>query len=422
MTNDDPSAAKERGATSAGEAPAKRVLFVDTDQKVLDGLKQKLDSLHTEWLMAFSASGQEALGKLAATQFDVLVTRADLPGMGESDLLTEVLQRFPDVVRIALTDTVEQDVVRSATAHQYLLKSCNAPTLKSTLDRALLIRGMLASPGLRELVSRIISLPSLPAVHTQLIASLDNPELSSREVGDIIAQDVAMTAKILQIANSAFFGLYRYVASPAEAAVYLGVDTIRALTLSTGAFTALQTTGLAQSLISQLQHHSTITGIVASAIAKAENLPKKACDSAMVGGLLHDVGKLVLAANCPQEYEVVLNTVKKDGVACYEVERQMFGATHADIGAYLLYLWALPDLVCKAVAYHHTPADYSTTTFTAAAAIHAADALEHELTGVSDFSGGVSIDMNYCTMLGLAARVPEWRRICKKQLDKEEES
>jgi|SRR5579871_245025 len=422
MNTDDPSVAKEPSATPQDDSPAKRILFADADQKVLDSLKKRLDTLNTDWAMAFTTSGKEAFDKLNAAPFDVLVTRAELAGVGGSDLLTEVMQRFPDIVRIVLTDTVEQDVVRSATAHQYLLQSCNAASLKSTLDRALQIRGMLALPGLRELVSRIISLPSLPAVHTQLIASLDNPELSSRELGDIIAQDVAMTAKILQIANSAFFGLYRYVASPAEAAVYLGVDTIRALALSTGAFTALQTTGLAQSLITQLQHHSTMTGLVASAIAKAENLPKKNCDSAMVAGLLHDVGKLVLAANCPQEYEVVLSTVKKDGVACYEVERQMFGATHADIGAYLLYLWALPDLVCKAVGFHHSPAEHSTTTFTAAAAIHAADALEHELTGISDFSGGVTVDMNYCTLLGLAGRVPEWRRLCKKQLDKEQES
>ncbi len=139
-----------------------------------------------------------------------------------------------------------------------------------------------------------------------------------------------------------------------------------------------------------------------------------------MGGLLHDVGKLVLAANCPEEYEVVLNTVNKDGRPCYEVERQMFGATHAEIGAYLLYLWALPDLVCKAVAFHHNPGEYSATAFTGAAAIHAADALEHEVTGSTTFSGRVSLDMNYLTMLGLTARVPEWRRLCQKQIDKEE--
>lgn len=410
--------------TRSADAATKHVLFVHADQKVLDSLKRTLEAMRTEWQMAFSRTGDEALQKLAAGPFDVIVAGIDVPGTGDAELLTEVMQRYPDIVRIVLSDTVEQDtIVRSAaTAHQYLLKSCNSAMLKSTLDRALNIREMLAEPGLRELMSRIVSLPSLPAVHTQLVASLDNPELSSRELGEIIAQDVAMSAKVLQIANSAFFGLYRYVASPTEAAVYLGVDTLRALTLSTGVFSAFQSLGSVQVLVSELQHHSMRTGMVASAIAKAENLPKKVCDSAMVGGLLHDVGKLVLAANCPEEYEVVLNTVKKDGKPCYEVERRMFGATHAEIGAYLLYLWALPDLVCKSVAFHHNPADYSPTTFTGAAAIHASDALEHEFTGSWDSSGRVGIDMNYITMLGLAARVPEWRWLCKKQIDKAEES
>jgi putative nucleotidyltransferase with HDIG domain len=410
--------------TRAADTATKRILFVHADQKVLDGLKQTLEGMRAEWQMGFSRNGEEALQKLANGPFDVIVAGMDLHGMGGAGLLTEVIQRHPDVVRIVLSDNVEQDVIvrSAATAHQYLLKSCNSATLKSTLDRALHIREMLALPGLRALMSRIVSLPSLPAVHTQLVASLDNPEMSSRELGDIIGQDVAMSAKVLQIANSAFFGLYRYVASPTEAAVYLGVDTLRALTLSTGVFAAFQSMGSTQSLLAELQQHSMTTGLVASTIAKAEKLPKKVCDSSLVGGLLHDVGKLVLAANCPDEYDVVLNTVKKEGAPCFEVEQQMFGATHAVIGAYLLYLWAMPDLVCKSVAFHHNPADHSATTFTGAAAIHAADALEHESTGSTEHSGRVSLDMNYITMLGLAARVPEWRRLCKKQIDKDEQS
>jgi putative nucleotidyltransferase with HDIG domain len=413
-----------REETRAADVATKRILFVHADQKVLDGLRQTLEGMRAEWQMGFSRSGEEALQKLANGPFDVIVAGMDLPGMGGSALLTEVIQQHPDVVRIVLSDTVEQDViVRSATtAHQYLLKSCNSATLKSTLDRALNIREMLALPGLRALMSRIVSLPSLPAVHTQLVASLDNPEMSSRELGDIIGQDVAMSAKVLQIANSAFFGLYRYVASPTEAAVYLGVDTLRALTLSTGVFAAFQSLGSTQSLLAEMQQHSMTTGLVASAIARAEKFPKKVCDSSLVGGLLHDVGKLVLAVNCPHEYDVVLNTVRKDGTPCFEVEHRMFGATHAEIGAYLLYLWAMPDLVCKSVAFHHNPGGYSATAFTGAAAIHAADALEHESTGSTAHSGRVSLDMNYITMLGLAARVPEWRRLCKKQIDKDEQS
>src|SRR6266851_1369508 len=393
--------------------PLKRVLFVDDDQNILDGIKRTLHSMRGEWQMAFSASGEEALKKLEESEFDVIVTDMRMPGKNGSELLAEVLERYPSMVRIVLSGTVEHDLVlRSAkTAHQYLVKPCDANTLRATLDAALRIRELIILAELRSLVSRVTSLPSLPSVHAKLVESLENPEISSREMGEIIAQDVGMTAKLLQLANSAFFGLYRYVASPSEAAIYLGLDTIRALTLSTGVFSAFHKSGAAGLFIGQLQRHSMKVGMVANIIAKRESLPKKGCDSSLIGGLLHDVGKLVLAANCPKEYDDVLAVARKDGAACHEAERQAFGATHAEIGAYLLRLWGLPDEMCKAVAFHHKPADCSATSFTAAAAIHVADALEHEVEGAPDPACRADIDMNYLNSITLVDHVPEWRRL-----------
>jgi putative nucleotidyltransferase with HDIG domain len=276
------------------------------------------------------------------------------------------------------------------------------------------IRKMLVSPKLRTLISTVTSLPSMPAVHTRLVESLANEEISSRELGEIIAEDVGMTAKILQLANSAYFGLYRYVASPSEAAVYLGVETIRALTLSTSVFSIFEKTRLTHFFIERLQRHSVVTGLLAHAIAKAEGLPRKISDSSLVGGLLHDVGKLVLATNCPKEYSDVLASVSKDGVTSHAAEQEIFGATHAEVGAYLLWLWGLPDTVCNAVAFHHNPAEERASTFTAPAAINVADALEHERSDSSDSVCRMNVDMNYLATLGLADRLPEWRRICEK--------
>ena len=393
--------------------PLKRVLFVDDDQNILDGLKRTLHSMRTEWQMAFSATGEEALKKLEESEFDVIVTDMRMPGMNGSELLTEVLQRYPSMVRIVLSGTVEHDLVlrSAATAHQYLVKPCDAATLRATLDTALRIREVLISPKLRSVVSRVTSLPSLPSVHAKLVESLENPEISSREMGEIISQDVGMTAKLLQLANSAFFGLYRYVASPSEAAIYLGLDTIRALTLSTGVFSVFQESGAAELFIGQLQRHSMRVGMVANIIAKRESLPKKICDGSLIGGLLHDVGKLVLAANCPKEYDEVLAVASKEGIACHERERQAFGATHAEIGAYLLWLWGLPDEMCKAVSFHHKPADCLETSFTAAAVIHIADALEHEVEGAPDPTCRADLDMNYLNTMALVDHLPEWRRL-----------
>ncbi len=398
------------------EEKSKRVLFVDDDQKVLDGLKQTLDGVWAGWQVAFSTNGQDALKKLDASEFDIVVTDMRMPGMSGSELLAEVLERHPNVVRIVLSGNLEHDLaLRSATtAHQYLVKPCDAATLRGTLDAALRIRSMLISPKLRRLVSRMTSLPSLPSVYANLVKSIEQEDISSRELGEIIAQDVGMTAKILQLANSAFFGLYRYIANPCEAAVYLGVDTIRSLTLSSSVFSAFQNSGVAESFIAQLQRHSMTTGVVAHAIAKAQNLPKKVCDSALIGGFLHDAGKLVLVANYADQYYGVLAVARKEKLPCHEVEWRVFGSNHAEIGAYLLWLWGLPDSVCKAVAYHHKPAECSATTFTAAGAIHVADALQHEMDGLPDSAFRADLDMNYLASINLAERIPEWTNICKK--------
>lgn len=404
-------------AASAVETGIKRVLFVDGDPSALARIEQTLQDMPGDWQMAFSPTAQRALRQLEEGDFDVIVTDMQMPDMDGFELLSEVLRRYPGMVRIALSSTVKTDrAIRSANpAHQYLPKPCDAATLRAALDTALRIREMLVSPKLRTLISRITSLPALSSVHTKLIESLGNAEISSRELGEIIAQDVGLTAKTLQIANSAFFGLYRYIATPTEAAVYLGIDTIRALTLSTGVFAAFRHTGLTPVFIGQLQRHSVSTGIVAQAIANAENLPKKACDGSLVGGLLHDVGKLALAANCPKEYGDVLAVAGSGGISFNEMEQQVFGATHADVGAYLLWLWGLPESVCQAVAFHHRPAESSARDFDAAGVIHVADALEHERSG-----SRVDIDMSYLTGMGLAEHLPEWRGLCSKHSDRQE--
>ena len=405
-----------------GKPSKRRVLFVDDDQEVLDGLKNTLLGMRAGWEMTFTTSAKDALHKLDEREFDVIVTDLHMPDMNGFDLLTEVLRRHPETVRIVLSATVKQDLgIRSSNAaHQYLAKPCDAATLRTALNTASRIRELLLSPKLRSVISRITSLPSLPSVHTKLIESLADPEISSRDLGEIIAQDVGMTAKVLQIANSAYFGLYRYIASPAEAAVYLGVDTIRALTMSAGVFSSFQHTGLPSAFIGQLQRHSMTTGMVAQAIAIAEGLPKKMSDSSLVGGLLHDVGKLILAASWPKEYADVLAAAGKEGVCSFDMEHEVFGATHADIGAYLLWLWGLPDAICSAVAFHHKPAECSDKAFTVAGAIHVADALERERAFSPDSGRRTQMDMNYLTALGLADRVPEWRRICNRYAERAE--
>jgi len=207
------------------------VLFVDDEPLVLQGLKRMLRGEREAWTMRFATSGREALGLLEREAFDALVTDLRMPGMDGEQLLNTVKDRHPHMVRIVLSGGMNQassfKTVRCA--HRYLAKPCDAEALKSALSQALALRRWVDDHRLRELLARLESLPSLPEVYAELLAEIQAPNSSFRRVGDLIARDVGMTAKVLQIVNSAFFGLARRILSPQDAVAMLGYDTLKAL-------------------------------------------------------------------------------------------------------------------------------------------------------------------------------------------------
>src|SRR5579872_4509989 len=205
----------------------KRILFVDDEPKVLDGLKRMLYTFRRDWEMVFVTSGQEALTQLSSSNFDVVITDVRMPEMNGIELLAEVRERHPQVVRMVLSGAADQELTISSVtvAHQYLAKPCEATRLRETVDRALNLRVMLEDPALQKVVSRIHSLPSIPTVYRQLMEAVQSPDTTPKEIGGIVAQDVAMTAKVLQLVNSSFFGTTRQITRPTEAVIYLGTST-----------------------------------------------------------------------------------------------------------------------------------------------------------------------------------------------------
>jgi putative nucleotidyltransferase with HDIG domain len=381
----------------------KRILFVDDEPRILEGLKRMLYPLRNEWQTEFASNGRDALRILSESEFDVLVTDVRMPDMSGIELLQEVVKQFPQVVRMVLSGTADQEItLRSVTlAHQYLVKPCDAATLHATVERAFRLRSMLEDPALKQLISRIRSLPSIPAVYTKLLEALRNPEVTPKDVGIIIAQDISMTAKILQLVNSAFFGISRHVTNPQAAAIYLGIDTLRALTLTISVFSLFDSQVSSAFSIQALQDHSVGVGTLAREIAKSMKMSKAAIDDAFTGGLLHDVGKLVLATNYREQYEDVIRLRCEAGVSAAAAELEIFGTSHAQVGAYLLWLWGLPDPVTDVVARHHSPVTEETATPGPVIAVHVADALVNH--------AAASLDMEWLKQLGLGDRLPEWQ-------------
>ena len=191
----------------------KHVIFVDDEPLVLKGLARLLHPLRTEWQMTFVTSGAQALEAMTATPFDVLVTDMRMPGVSGSALLAEVSNRYPDTIRIVLSGMCDREEALStvAGAHQFLAKPCDADLLRKAVERAFTVKNDLAKGALKNFISRITSLPSPPSLYNSLIEAAQDPMVSAQRIGSIVAQDIAMTSKVLQLVNSPLFAIRRTV-------------------------------------------------------------------------------------------------------------------------------------------------------------------------------------------------------------------
>jgi HD-like signal output (HDOD) protein len=394
------------------------VLFVDDEPNVLDGLRRMLRSVRDEVEAEFASSGNEALAILDGRKFDVIVTDMRMPGMDGAELLNHVTVLFPHVVRIVLSGQCDQEsVLRTVgSAHQFLYKPCSADTLLATIERARSLSRLLSSERLRALAMRIGALPSLPSVYVDLTRELRAEEPSIQRIGNLIATDVAMSAKILHMVNSAFFGLPREVGNTTQAAAMLGTETIRALVLSVHVFGNADDDRIPGLSLSGLMTHSAAVAVLAKRIAQVESGDRAISDCAFLAGFLHDVGHMVLASHLGCRYADARQLAESAGMPTWLAERSMLGGSHAEVGAYLLGLWSLPSHVVESVAFHHRPSECpGHTAFSALGAVHIAEVLERERDGTGQ-DQHLELDDTYINALGLGSRVTAWRDI-RDELD-----
>jgi putative nucleotidyltransferase with HDIG domain len=390
-----------------------RVLFVDDQPNVLAGLRRMLRGLRDDWEMQFAESGDEALTLMAESPFDVVVSDMRMPGMDGSRLLSEVMTRYPGTVRIILSGQADQkSVLRAVTpAHQYLSKPCDAETLKATIARACSLKGTLGQESLIHLVSQVTTLPSMPHVYTKLLEELQSENASVKAVAELIAQDVGMTAKLMQMVNSSFFGTPRRVESPAHAAALLGLNVLKPLVLSAGIFSQFHVDDLQWYSVDALMEHSLAVSHLAEQIAKSHNDNKVLAENALLAGVLHDVGQLLLVENLQEQYGKTLVLARDNEISLCDAELECLGASHADVGAYLLSLWGLADPIVEAVAFHHQPMKCMADAFGPLTAVHVADTLANERQPSRGITCSLDIDVDYMEHLGVADQLPKWRNM-----------
>jgi HD-like signal output (HDOD) protein/CheY-like chemotaxis protein len=389
----------------------KRLLFVDDETMVLGGLRRALHGMRAEWEMHFVESAEAALRILDEMAFDVVVSDMRMPKMDGAQLLEQVKLRHPDVIRMVLSgQSSRAAVLRSlAPAHQFLSKPCDPQELINRLAQALAMRDLLANEALKTIVSRLRSVPSLPIIYDELMTLLRKEDPPISQIARIIAKDVGMAAKILQLANSAFIGARGRVSGLLQAVSMIGTETVRTLVLSVHVFSHFDNNSEVAPFLPALWQHSVSSAALAQKIATAECASKSVIDESFTAGLLHDIGKVVLLAEMPHQYRPILE--KNSGeVSAFEI--QLLGCTHAQIGAYLVSIWGLPVPLVRAVAFHHCPSEAGETQFSSLTAVHAADAIA-SAADPSPLNHDGELDLKYLDQIGLSQRTDVWRTLAE---------
>ncbi|MEA3544330.1 MAG: response regulator [Thermodesulfobacteriota bacterium] len=335
-----------------------KILFVDDDPNLLRGLRRGLRPLSKEWEMFFVGSGKEALEFFANTPVDIVISDYRMPEMSGFELLTRIRRDYPQTVRIILTGQPDMETYAEtiSVCHYFLWKPIELEALKPLLQRIKTLDSVLNDENLKRKLCGLTTLPTLPEAYLQLTRSLSDPDSDARAIGRIVKSDMSLMMQLLKLVNSAGFGLVRKIDTLEEAIQYLGLNTLRSLVLSQKVFSMTTPEENSEFGLPNLWKHSLCVSRLAEALKKTDSSSavhdKLPLAYASIGGLLHDIGKLVLAHCLPQEYRQVHKLVAEQQMSYCQAERQVIGADHAAIGGYLATLWGLPSPVVEAICLH----------------------------------------------------------------------
>lgn len=339
-----------------------KVLFVDDEPLVLQALKRMLFDVAGNWQIDTATSGYEALEKLEAAPFDVIVTDMRMPGMDGAALLAEVHARYPSMARIVLSGQTEQESAFRAlgTAHQFLSKPCSPKMLTEVVKSAFELRALTPNNRVAELASSVQRLPPMPRIHNKILETISSPSGSLREAADLVMQDPGLTAKVLRVVNSPFFARGSIVRDIRTAVGRLGLDLLHAIVLTERA-----ASGVPVAKLERMQRAALSAAGIACRLVSVEEQK-----TAYTAALLCDIGTLVLEQGAPDELAAVKEHATEVGIPLHVAEKELLGSSHAEVGAYVLGLWGVPQVIVDAVLAHHECPKTATATTAAVYIAH----------------------------------------------------
>jgi putative nucleotidyltransferase with HDIG domain len=392
----------------------RKLLFAPADPRTCKAWECSLQAYKGVWDVRIVSDAAAVLTHLAEAPWDAVV--AHLASQNGTSLLVKARESFPEAVRIGVVAPSQLRAPQPSCVHQVVSEPLDMKELEVALERSCRLRDLLHGERICQTVGELGELPSAPGVYLRLVQKLNRPDTSIGEIAEIIEGDVGTSARLLQLVNSVIFRTSREIVTVKMAASLLGLNVIKNVVLSMEAFQAFQKIPKIPGFSwEDLQAHCRIT----AAIVGQMQLPAEVRDAAIVAALLHDIGKLVLACKMPDRFARLVTRAQAEEKPLHQIEEELWGITHAEVGAYLLGLWGLPLRVTEAIAYHHAPASVPHQRFDALAAVYVANLLAHEQEGAARER---EWDRAFLESVGVAPQLAGWKAMARQVASTQPES
>lgn len=348
---------------------SKSILFVDDEKQILRALKRLF--IRSDYETFYAESGEMALEILEEHKVDLVITDIRMPLMDGYHLLRTVKEKFPLILRVALSGYTDNIKIYKALEDNivklYLFKPWNNDELKDVIDKIFEQEELLKDKNLLKLINNINDLPTVPDLYNQ-ISNMIEGGADIDDISNVIEKDPAIASRILRVANSAFYGTK--TGSVKQAIIYIGLSSVKNIVLTNSVFKNLKEENSEKEI---LWKHVSLTNTYAN-ILYSEFIHKKMPSTFASAGLLHDIGKVVIFQHFIKEKKQIEELMAKDdNLAYWEAERAILGVSHQEIGGYLLNWWELPFPIVEAALFHHNPLDENIINKELVAVIHLAN-------------------------------------------------
>jgi len=382
-----------------------KILFVGDKVTVINPLRLMLLPVKEDWEMYFAVSEEEAFEVLGKFEIDMIVTDMQLPDFKGILILEQVKQTHPEIIRLVFSGVKDREMMLKAThhVHQFLSMPDDPVLLKRKIEKIYSLQAYLHNHKIAGIINNVKDLPGVPELYLKIEEEINKNSPSFKRIEELISKDIHMTVKILQLVNSAFFGLPVKIINPLQAINFLGLGTIKSLVLMVHLFGSDDPAHPLYRHINKLWEHSLKVAKFSKIMSVEETSEPKTMEETYIGGLLHDVGKIVLwqTDNYFTEIERLQNEYQ---ITTTEAEYVLYQTSHAEIGAYLLGIWGLPESLVEIVCFHHHPSNSSPKVFGPLSMVHISDHILNQ---------GI-LDQDYIEELKIGEKLSKWKEFFEK--------